>query len=73
MELSTFVRKKPYKCPVCNGRGVVPAAYYRTGGYLTYYLSSMVTCRTCNGKGIVWAPMSEKEEPDGAALHQVWD
>ena len=43
---------KPYLCPVCQGRGVVPAGFYGLGN-----LTSSLTpeqCRTCSGFGIVW-------------------
>ena len=42
--------RKPHKCPVCGGSGVVweyPASWVG---------SERVECHTCNGKGIVWEP-----------------
>lgn len=46
--------QKPYICPVCNGRGLVPHGFYNTQ---SYYSSTDVTeeiCRSCGGSGIVW-------------------
>lgn len=46
------------KCPVCEGKGHVPAGFYESVG--TYIWSSTSTnaemCRSCEGKGIVWSP-----------------
>lgn len=45
---------KPYKCPVCDGHGIVPGGfYYSTDGFS---VSTAVTepCRACGGTGIVW-------------------
>ncbi len=44
---------QPYVCPVCNGRGTVPASFY--GDYTHIYA---VKCRSCDGIGIVWEPSS---------------
>lgn len=49
----TLLRRVPYKCPVCEGKGVVPAGFYEScGGYLTNI--SSITCQSCDGTGIVW-------------------
>lgn len=47
-----------YKCPVCNGRGFVPAGFY------SWYRNDQCTwsvantfpevCRSCNGTGVVF-------------------
>jgi len=49
--------KKPFCCPVCNGRGYVPVGFYQSTGP-TFVTSSTATdpCRSCNGKGVVWGP-----------------
>jgi DnaJ-class molecular chaperone len=42
---------RPWRCPVCEGRGHVTAGFY------TYGLSASTaaeTCRSCRGAGIVW-------------------
>jgi len=41
---------KAQKCPVCEGKGVVPAEFYPDTKDST---EKWVTCRTCNGVGIV--------------------
>lgn len=47
---------RPYKCPVCEGRGTVPIGFYETfsQGTTTATVTYDVTCKTCNGTGIVW-------------------
>ena len=48
---------KAQKCPVCEGKGVVPATFYPDTENQVGY----VTCRSCNGTGIVNV-RSESEE-----------
>jgi len=64
MEFSTFVQKKLYKCPVCNGRGLVPAGFYRDGGYSTYYVAGEQVCRACGGQGVIWSRDAEISDPE---------
>jgi len=48
---------KPYKCPICDGRGIVPAGFYQVTfhGYgFTSTSSSHEICRSCGGSGIIW-------------------
>jgi DnaJ-class molecular chaperone len=40
---------KPHCCPVCIGRGSVPAGFYGLG---TALLAEV--CRACSGSGIIW-------------------
>lgn len=45
---------KPYKCPICNGTGIVPGGFYLS---VNGYCSSTNTtemCRQCQGTGIIW-------------------
>lgn len=44
---------QPYRCPVCNGKGIVPVGFYSTGAVSTNTATDE-PCRTCHGKGIVW-------------------
>lgn len=46
---------KPYKCPVCNGKGLVPNGFYLAIGTDTYSTSSTKPeeCKSCVN-GIVW-------------------
>lgn len=42
------------KCPVCEGRGIVPGGFYlSTTGDIVYKSNAMVACRSCNGTGII--------------------
>jgi predicted methyltransferase len=51
-------QQKPYTCPVCSGRGVVPKGYYDNPGGTVYESvaspDGTEVCRACNGTGIVW-------------------
>jgi DnaJ-class molecular chaperone len=46
---------KPYCCPVCGGRGLVPQGFYTAIG--VHYFSATNTapekCRTCFGSGYI--------------------
>lgn len=44
---------KPYKCPVCEGRGTVPPSLYGDPFGSTAVIEE-VKCRSCDGTGIVW-------------------
>jgi len=41
------------KCPVCNGRGIVPQGFYMVPEGQNFSSSSTApeTCKTCGGKG----------------------
>lgn len=43
----------PCKCPVCEGKGIVPAGFYNISRYDSTSMSDE-QCRSCNGTGIVW-------------------
>ena len=42
----------PYLCPVCQGKGTVPANFYNHNEFDT--CASPEICRTCGGEGIIW-------------------
>lgn len=45
---------KPYKCPICNGTGIVPGGFYfSVNGYCSSTNTSEM-CRQCQGRGIIW-------------------
>ena len=47
---------KPYLCPVCNGKGIVPAGFYNWPGNCGGVTSTCAeTCKACSGKGIIIA------------------
>lgn len=54
--------KKPHKCPVCNGTGLVHNGFYNSivQGQVTTD-ATPETCKTCNGQGIVWNPSITKD------------
>lgn len=49
----------PHKCPVCEGRGIVPDYFYvispdiQHNGF-TWNSTGSVTCKSCFGTGIIW-------------------
>ena len=46
---------KPYKCPVCEGRGMVPGGFYDIlPNNTTLSYPAPVSCRSCGGTGILW-------------------
>lgn len=45
-------KDKPYKCPVCDGRGNVPFNFYNDKNMSVYSLNEK--CRTCEGDTIIW-------------------
>ena len=38
----------PYKCPICNGEGMI-YPYYQTTS------TAKIKCHGCNGTGIIWS------------------
>lgn len=48
-------QKVPYACPVCQGRGLVPNAFYSSlGGNYTTSSTTPEICRSCSGTGIIF-------------------
>ena len=46
---------KPYKCPVCEGRGTMPDYFYEIyPGYSTSTGENQVPCQSCSGTGIIY-------------------
>lgn len=45
-----------YRCPVCEGRGHVPAGFYSSVPGVPYSVSSLSPepCQACGGRGIVF-------------------
>ena len=46
---------RPYKCPVCEGRGSVDATFYVGKGSASTAANPEM-CQACGGFGIVWSP-----------------
>lgn len=47
---------QPFRCPVCNGKGLVPNGFYSFEPSRSSVYVSAETCRTCQGTGILWGP-----------------
>lgn len=47
----------PSRCPVCEGRGTVPAGFYTAGA------TDAETCRTCGGSGMVVVEAATDRRP----------
>ena len=53
--ISPVLGVKPYRCPVCLGRGIVENGFYnKTTGTGTAYNTAPDECRACCGEGLVW-------------------
>jgi DnaJ-class molecular chaperone len=52
MSTWTWIPGRPYRCPVCNGRGTMPADFYAALG--TVASTNPVQCKSCKGTGVVW-------------------
>lgn len=46
---------KPHKCPICEGRIILPAGFYSSlPGGSSLSNATAEKCRSCNGTGIIW-------------------
>lgn len=52
LQINTSPPQQPYRCPVCEGRGNVPAGFYSRVGAST--AANPENCRSCMGAGIIW-------------------
>ena len=43
-----------YICPVCEGKGHVPAGFYSTNAAPTVVNTSPEICKSCGGKGVIF-------------------
>lgn len=65
----------PHKCPVCEGKGIVPNGFYLSLN--TDYMSSNAAaeqCRACTGTGIVYVPhplMTQPNPIDEQAIEEI--
>ena len=47
--------KQAYKCPVCEGNGLVPNGFYnQTDGQWSSTSITPEICKSCKGTGVVW-------------------
>lgn len=45
---------KPYCCPVCEGKGVLPCGFYNPNMMGITYNTNPEICKSCNGTGVIW-------------------
>ncbi len=59
--------KIPFKCPVCDGQGLVNKPPYIAGDQPTWTDSSNspYTCKACGGGGVLWADDKWTEDWEG--------
>ena len=57
---------KPYRCPICNGTGIVPGGlYFSVNGYCSS-TNTTEMCRQCQGSGLIWG-IDDRYEPSFAS------
>jgi hypothetical protein len=57
---------KPYKCPVCEGRGFVNECFYDDCEFHEPIGGITEPCQSCNATGVVWgSPESEGQDDIG--------
>ena len=45
----------PHRCPICGGRGQVPAGFYGPASQTLLVISTEPEkCKSCDGEGVVW-------------------
>ena len=52
---------RPYKCPVCDGRGEVKRSGVRED---MRWEGPYKACRACDGKGVLWSCEPDPAPPD---------
>jgi DnaJ-class molecular chaperone len=52
VEIQQHYEARPVRCPVCDGRGRVPAGFYGFGS-ASSTSALPEECRTCNGRGYI--------------------
>ena len=57
---------KANRCPVCDGKGIVPAGFYSYGNGSTSTADE--TCRSCKGTGYVVVPEDIVTEKKGKGI-----
>lgn len=51
------------KCPVCEGRGLLPHGFYIPNEQFTSSNTTPEICKTCGGKGIIVSPVEITGSP----------
>ena len=55
---TTTTTDGPYKCVICEGRGIVPHGFYNVPALQAASTSNgcdPIKCRTCDGSGVMWS------------------
>jgi len=52
--ISNLSSKIPHKCPVCEGRGILPLGFYNNYPHQSLTYNIPETCKSCGGAGIIW-------------------
>ena len=58
---------KPYKCPICDGKGIVSGGFYKSVNEYCSTTNMTETCQQCGGGGIIWGNEDSLEPCDGCA------
>lgn len=58
---------KPYKCPICNGKGIVSGGFYKSVNEYCSTTNVTETCQQCGGCGIIWGNEDSLEPCDECA------
>lgn len=61
----------PFRCPVCEGKGIVPQGFYdNITGMGSWGCAITEKCRACDGKGIIYSfaldpvwPIAQQTQP----------
>ena len=57
----------PYKCPVCDGRGIVPVGFYISTSDSWTSTGTSEPCRQCGGVGIIYGVVEGDDENTNCA------
>ena len=56
------MNEQPFKCPICEGKGIVPGGFYTATGETWTSDRTTEICRACSGTGLVWGEDDSNEE-----------
>ena len=59
---------KASKCPVCDGRGLVPGGFYNGAGPAAISATATEACRSCKGTGYLVLPEGKEEKKKARML-----
>jgi DnaJ-class molecular chaperone len=50
----------PFRCPICNGNGLVPGGFYNQTSGFSMSTNVSEQCRACNGTGIIYVKQEKQ-------------